>query len=237
MKNEDKLIVALDVPNIKEAERLVKTLSPVVKIFKVGKELFTAAGPEAIEMVHGYKAKVFLDLKFHDIPNTVGSACEIATAQGVFMLNVHASGGKPMLFKAVQCVHQTAQRLKIKPPIVLGVTILTSLTDLDLKEIGYKNKVKTEVELLANLAQQSGLDGVVSSPHEIELIRKQNGMNFVIVTPGVRPVWAAQGDQKRVMTPKEAIKKGANYIVVGRPITQASVPLEAARKVVEEMGD
>lgn len=235
MKNEDKLIVALDVSTLKEAEKLVKQLSLVVGIFKVGKELFTSVGPKAIEMVHSYKGKVFLDLKFHDIPNTVGSACEAAVEHGVFMLNVHASGGKNMLFKAVQSVHQKAEQLKIKPPIVLGVTILTSLTDLDLKEIGYKNKVTKQVEHFAKLSKTCGLDGVVASAHEISLIRKVAGPEFIIVTPGVRPVWAAQGDQKRVMSPKEAIENGASFIVVGRPITQALDPKEAAQKVLEEM--
>ncbi|MGH7197943.1 MAG: orotidine-5'-phosphate decarboxylase [Candidatus Omnitrophota bacterium] len=232
---KDKLIVALDVPSLKEAEKLVKTLSPVVKIFKVGKELFTSAGPDAIRMVHSHKAKVFLDLKFHDIPNTVAAACEAATRLGVFMLNVHSLGGKQMLFSAVQAVHKTAAELKQTPPLLLGVTVLTSLVERDLADIGIKMKLKREVEKLALLSRSCGLDGVVASAQEIETIRKAAGKDFVIVTPGVRPVWAAKGDQKRVMTPSEAIEKGAHFIVVGRPITHAPDPKAAAKRIFEEM--
>ncbi len=235
MSAQEKLIVALDVPTLEEAKSLVKALSPSVKIFKVGKELFTAAGPEAVRMVHSHKARVFLDLKFHDIPNTVGAACQVATRLGVFMLNVHASGGKSMLYSAVQSVHQVASSEKITPPKVLGVTVLTSMTDRDLKEVGVKKKVKGQVQDLALLAQQCGLDGVVASGQEIEVVRKTLGKNFIIVTPGVRPVWAAQGDQKRIMTPREAIELGADFIVVGRPITQDAKPLEAAKRILEEM--
>ena len=234
MKNE-KLIVALDVPNIREAEKLVKLLSPLVAVFKVGKELFTASGPSVIEMVHANGSKVFLDLKFHDIPNTVGSACEAAVRHKVFMMNVHASGGTSMMIQAVQSVHKTAEELKIKPPYVLGVTVLTSMKENDLKEIGIRKKLEKQVVDLASLAKNSGLDGVVASAHEIKLIRKGTGNDFLIVTPGVRPVWAGHGDQKRVMTPKEAIENGANFIVVGRPITQHASPLEAAEKVLKEI--
>jgi orotidine-5'-phosphate decarboxylase len=232
---KEKLIVALDVPNLKEAEKLVKSLSPVVKVFKVGKELFTAEGPDAVRMIHAHRAKVFLDLKFHDIPNTVASACEAATRLGVFMLNVHALGGKQMLFSAVQAVHKTAAELKRTPPLLIGVTVLTSLSEKDLADIGVKAKLKKEVEKLALLSKTCGLDGVVASAQEIEIIRKAAGPDFLIVTPGVRPLWASKGDQKRVMTPREAIEKGANFIVVGRPITQAPDPADAARKILLEM--
>ncbi len=234
MKN-NKLIVALDVPNIAEAEKLVKLLSPVVAVFKVGKELFTSSGPSAIQMIHSYCSQVFLDLKFHDIPNTVGSACEAAVRHKVFMLNVHALGGKQMMFQAVQSVHKTAEELGMEPPRLLGVTILTSMKDNDLKEIGIGKKLEKEVVNLAALAKACGLDGVVASAHEIEMIRKKTDKDFLIVTPGVRPLWAAHGDQKRVMTPKEAIEKGANFIVIGRPITQSPSPLEAAEKVLAEI--
>jgi orotidine-5'-phosphate decarboxylase len=213
----------------------VKLLSPLVEVFKVGKELFTAAGPSVIQMIHSHGSKVFLDLKFHDIPNTVGSACEAAVRHKVFMLNVHALGGKQMMFQAVQSVHKTAEEMHMDPPKVLGVTVLTSMKDLDLKEVGITKKLEKEVVNLAGLTQACGLDGVVASAHEIDLIRKKTGEAFLIVTPGVRPVWAAHGDQKRVMTPKEAIEKGANFIVVGRPITQAPSPFEAAEKVLSEI--
>ncbi len=234
MKNE-KLIVALDVPSLADAEKLVKQLSPLVSIFKVGNELFTAAGPSVIDMVHAHGSKVFLDLKFHDIPNTVGSACEAAVRHKVFMLNVHAAGGTHMMTQAVQSVHKTAQELKIRPPYVLGVTVLTSMKESDLKEIGVRKKLEKQVADLAKLAKICGLDGVVASAHEISLIRKKTGKDFLIVIPGVRPVWAAHGDQKRVMTPKEAIENGANFIVVGRPITQNPLPLGAAEKVLKEI--
>ena len=231
----EKLIVALDVPDLKQAEAIVKKVSPLVKTFKVGKELFTSAGPEAVRMVHAHKCRVFLDLKFHDIPNTVASACEAAAKLGVFMMNVHALGGKTMMVNAVQAVHQAASSKKTPAPKMLGVTVLTSLKDADLKEVGISKKVGQEVSLLAELAQNSGLDGVVASAHEIALIRRHVGKNFLIVTPGVRPVWAAHGDQKRVMTPAEAVSAGADYIVVGRPITQHPQPLVAAEKILKEI--
>ena len=233
--NDERLIVALDVSSLKEAEKLVKTLAPAVKTFKVGKELFTSEGPEVIRMIQSYKRKIFLDLKFHDIPNTVGSACEAATKLGVYIMNVHASGGKNMLFQAVQSVHKKASELKINPPILLGVTVLTSMTDRDLKEVGVAKKLQKQVENLAVLAKACGLDGVVASGQEIEIIRKAAGSDFFIVTPGVRPNWAAHGDQRRIVTPKEAIDRGATFIVVGRPITQNEDPLGAAKKILDEM--
>ncbi len=236
MNPADKLIVALDVADFAQAERLVKTLAPAVQCFKIGKELFTSVGPRALELVHTQKRKVFLDLKFHDIPNTVGSACEAAARHGVFMMNVHASGGKNMMFQAVQSLHKIAEQEKTVRPLLLGVTVLTSLTDRDLAEVGVRKKTAKQVEDLALLAKTCGLDGVVASGQEIEIIRKACGDAFLIVTPGVRPVWAAHGDQKRITTPKEAIEKGASYIVVGRPITQQEHPLEAAEKILKEIG-
>ena len=231
----EKLIVALDVPDLKRAEAIVEKISPLVKIFKIGKELFTSAGPEAVRMVHSHKCRVFLDLKFHDIPNTVASACEAAAKLGVFMMNVHALGGKTMMVNAVQAVHQVASVEKTPAPKVLGVTVLTSLKDVDLKDVGISKKVKQEVSILALLAKNSGLDGVVASAQEISLIRNLVGKNFLIVTPGVRPTWAAHGDQKRVMTPAEAVSAGADYIVVGRPITQHPQPLVAVEKILKEI--
>lgn len=233
---KDKLIVALDVSSLKEAQKLVKMLSQHVKIFKVGKELFTSVGPDIIKMVHAHKCKVFLDLKFHDIPNTVGAACEAAARMNVFMLNVHALGGKQMLFQAVQSLNKLAEsNKKIKLPLILGVTVLTSMKDQDLAEIGIQKKVEEEVKHLALLSKACGLDGVVASGQEIEMIRKAAGPDFLIVTPGVRPLWAAHGDQKRIVTPREAIEKGASFIVVGRPITQADDPKQAAKKILEEI--
>lgn len=234
MKNE-KLIVALDVSSLREAQTLVKKLSGLVKIFKIGKELFTSAGPDAVRMVHAHKGKVFLDLKFHDIPNTVGAACEAAARLKVFMLNVHAMGGKNMMFRAVQSVHQAAAKYRIKPPRLLAVTILTSMKDADMKEVGIKKKMRDEALDLAILASKCGLDGVVASGQEIDLIRREMGKNFLIVTAGVRPIWAAHGDQKRIITPKEAVDKGADFIVLGRPITEHPNPRIAAKKILDEI--
>ncbi len=223
--------------SLEEAQKLVKALSGTVNIFKVGKELFTSAGPDVVKMVHSHGGKVFLDLKFHDIPNTVGAACESAVKLGVFMLNVHASGGKNMMISAVQAVHKTSQEKKITAPLILGVTVLTSMTENDLREVGVKRKLKDQVEALAMLSEKSGLDGVVASGQEIESIRKVTGPKFLVVTPGVRPVWATHQDQKRIVTPREAIAKGANFIVVGRPITQALDPKDAAKKVLGELSN
>ncbi len=235
MNNSNKLIVALDVSSLKEAEKIVKALKKLVGTFKIGKELFTSAGPEAVRMVRRHKAKVFLDLKFHDIPNTVGAACEAAVRLGVSMLNVHASGGKQMLFQAVQAVHKAAAKEKIKPPLLLGVTVLTSLKDQDLKETGVHQKVSEQVKRLATLSKNCGLDGVVASGQEIHLIQKAVPKPFLVITPGVRPVWAAHGDQKRIMTPKRAIEEGADFIVIGRPITENPDPEAAAKKILNEM--
>ena len=235
MDNSERLIAALDFASLAEAEKIVKRISPLVKTFKVGKELFTAAGPAAVEMVRSHRCRVFLDLKFHDIPNTVASACEAAAKMGVFMLNVHALGGKNMLYAAVQAVHRAAADKKMTPPKILGVTVLTSLTDQDLKEVGVSKKVKQQVQNLAGLSQRCGLDGVVASGQEIKLIRKVTGRDFLIVTPGVRPTWAAHGDQKRIVTPKDAVDGGADFVVVGRPITQHPQPLVAAEKILKEI--
>ena len=235
MNSQHKLIVALDFSDLDQAEKIVKQLSDSVKTFKVGKELFTSAGPRAVEMIHSYRCRVFLDLKFHDIPNTVGAACEAATKMGVFMLNVHAAGGKNMMIGAVQAIHKVAIEKKITAPKVLGVTVLTSLTDQDLKDIGVSRKVPSQVKNLASLAKECGLDGVVASGQEIEFIRSAVGKDFLVVTPGVRPVWAAQGDQKRIVTPRQAVDLGADYIVVGRPITQQSEPRQAVDKILKEI--
>ncbi len=232
--NSGKLIVALDVPTLSDAEKLVRSLSPFVHTFKIGKELFTSCGPEVVRMVRSQGADIFLDLKFHDIPNTVSSACRAAVRQGVFMLNVHCLGGRKMMTEAAAAVHEEAA-VSGKKPLLIGVTLLTSMGDADLGEIGIAKKTQDEVRDLAALAFSSGLDGVVASGQEIELIRKVTNEKFIIVTPGVRPAWAAQGDQKRVVTPKEAVDKGASFIIVGRPITHHPRPEEAAQMVLKEI--
>lgn len=232
MPKNERLVVALDVKSLDEAKAMVDRLIPAVKIFKVGLGLFTLCGPAAVKMVNDKSGKVFLDLKFHDIPNTVASAVKSASDLGVFMLNVHSLGGSEMMRKAAETVKGLSER-----PLILGVTILTSMDQRAISEVGIGKGMEEEVLNLAAMAKESGLDGVVASPQETSAIRKKLGKDFIIVTPGVRPSWAAAGDQKRIATPAEAIKAGADYIVVGRPIVEADDPAEAARKIIEEMGN
>lgn len=227
--------MALDVPGLGEAEELVRKLKPLVKTFKVGQELFTAEGPRAVQMVHAHECRVFLDLKFHDIPSTVSGGCASAARLGVFMLNVHALGGGRMMSEAVRAAYETAAEKKTRPPLLLAVTVLTSLAKRDLEEVGIKKKIEAEVKALALLSKKCGMNGVVASGDEISLIREAVRRPFLVVTPGVRPTWAARGDQNRVVTPKEALRRGADYIVVGRPITRDKDPRGAAERVLEEM--
>lgn len=229
-KKDKNVIVALDVQTLSEAEKLVNELSSVIRYFKVGSELFTAAGPEVIQIIRGRGCEVFLDLKFHDIPNTVASAVKSAGQLGAFMMNVHASGGKKMMAAAAAA----AAELKT-PPILLAVTVLTSMKADDLKEINVLQKPEDQVLHLALLAKEAGMDGVVCSGQEAALIRKAAGKKFVIVTPGVRPAGAAKGDQARVTTPEEAFANGADYIVIGRPITQADSPHTAATRIISSL--
>ena len=232
----NQLIVALDVENLATANRLVTTLSDDVKWFKIGKQLFTAVGPASVKLLHEAKKNIFLDLKFHDIPNTVAGAVASATKIGANIINIHASGGLEMMRAAGEAAEKQASELSIPKPTLLGVTILTSVDEANFqRDFGTQRKLKNQVAYLAELSQKAGLDGVVASPLEIELIRKVCGNDFVIVTPGVRPAWAASNDQQRVMTPGEAINAGADYIVVGRPITAADNPREAARTILQEI--
>lgn len=232
---KDKLIVALDVDEFGDAKRLVDILSPTVRIFKVGSKLFTSCGLDIIKTIQRKSGRVFLDLKFHDIPNTVFGAVWSATRLGVFMLTVHTLGGANMLKEAVKSVENCAKQINIKKPKILGVTILTSMDARGLKSIGIEKDLKEEVTCLAGLAGSEGLDGVVASAREIPYIRKAAGKNFIIVTPGIRPEGSSKGDQRRITTPGEAIKKGADYIVVGRPIIEAKDPKDAAEKILKEM--
>lgn len=228
MDPKDRLIVALDVDSRERAERLVAELGPHVGMFKVGKELFTTAGPEVVRSIVAGGARVFLDLKFHDIPNTVAKAVGAAAQLGASFVTLHISGGRPMLEAAASALPAEGTQL-------LGVTVLTSHTDETLKETGARGTVKEMVGRLAVLARESGLDGVVCSPHEITLIRETVGDGLLIVTPGIRPKGSAKGDQARVTTPLEAIRLGSDYIVVGRPITGAASPRDAAQSIVEEL--
>ncbi|MFZ5755193.1 MAG: orotidine-5'-phosphate decarboxylase [Bacillota bacterium] len=234
MKNTDKrLIVALDFPTWGEAEKLVNQV-PEVMFYKVGLELYLASRGEAVVKLREMGKEVFLDLKFHDIPNTVAQASRQAVAQGATIFDVHAAGGREMLSKAAQAVQEQAEFLQVRKPLLLAITVLTSMDEEDLKDIGLPDLRRT-VRAWAKLAQESGLDGVVASPQEISLIREACGPDFKILCPGVRPSWAEAGDQKRILTPRKAIELGADYIVVGRPITQAQDPRLAALRIIEEL--
>jgi orotidine-5'-phosphate decarboxylase len=226
----DRLIVALDVPGATQARQVVQALGEAVTTYKIGKQLFTAEGPGIVRDLVTSGRKVFLDLKFHDIPNTVASAVKSAAELRVSMLTVHASGGSKMLEAAVEAAGQSAAN-----PMVLAVTVLTSLSDSDLPEIGVSGTVLTQVLRLGALATTAGCCGLVASAHEARELRRELGEGFEIVTPGVRPAGAAVGDQARVMTPAEAIAAGATRLVVGRPITEAVNPVAAAHSILEEV--
>ncbi len=229
-----KIIIALDVKNREEARAVLESL-PEARIFKVGLELYTAEGPAMIDLVKSFGKEVFLDLKLHDIPNTVAGAVKSAVRHGVAMLTLHTSGGREMMKRAVEAARETAVKENKPLPLILGVTVLTSLKDADLQEIGFSSDSRNQVLRLARLAVESGIEGIVCSPQELESLRAELGSRVRIITPGIRPAWAEAQDQKRIMTPGEAIKKGADFLVIGRPITQAPVPREAFNRVLEEL--
>lgn len=230
MKARERLIVALDVETLEEASQLVEVLSDDVDVFKVGISPFTGFGQPLLDKLEEKGKKVFLDLKVHDIPNTVANAAEQAAKKNVFMMNFHCLGGPRMLEAAAR----GAKRVETSP-ILLGVTILTSMDSDEMKAIGLEGEVEEKVLEFASFAKEAGLTGVVASAKEAKAIKEKLGKDFVVVTPGVRPEWASKGDQKRVLTPKKAIEEGADYIVVGRPIIKAEDPALAARKIIEEM--
>jgi len=233
----DRLIVALDVDTIDAALTLVERLQGLVTRFKIGSQLFTAAGPAAVEAVHKRGGLVFLDLKYHDIPNTVAGAAREATRLGVFMLNVHASGGRAMMQAAGAAAAGAAKDLGARRPLVLAVTVLTSLDRAALaRELGVTSSVEGHVVHLCQLARAAGLDGAVASPNEIRAIRTHLGPSWVIVTPGVRPAGSEADDQSRIATPAAAIRAGAHYVVVGRPITAAPDPARAAEAILAGIG-
>ncbi len=235
MTPKTQLIVALDVDTKEKALSLVEKLKAEVEIFKIGSELFTSCGPDIVTAVKENGCGIFLDLKFHDIPNTVAKAAARAVRLGVSILNVHALGGYDMMSKCAQAVATEAKALKIAKPKLIAVTVLTSMDENSLKKIGINDTMEKQVLKLAKLAQDASLDGVVASPSEVKLIRTEMAEEFIIVTPGVRPEWAVANDQKRIATPKEAVLDGATYIVVGRPIVEAPDPLAAAKRILEEM--
>jgi orotidine-5'-phosphate decarboxylase len=233
---QNKLIVALDVQTAQQARELVSILKDEVGMFKVGSQLFTAAGPDFVREIVRSGARVFLDLKFHDIPNTVAAAAVEATRLGVTILNVHAAGGAEMMQRAAAAVAETALAEGLSRPHVIAVTVLTSSDETTLRALGITNSSATQVIKLASLAAQSGMDGVVASAREAREIRAAvTNPNFLIVTPGVRPSGSAADDQKRVTTPAAAIAAGADYLVVGRPVTSAADPVAAARRISEEI--
>ena len=230
----DQFLVALDVDTVAEARALANTLRGAVGGFKIGSRLFTSEGPPFVEELAGHGDRVFLDLKFHDIPTTVAGAVAAATRLGVWMLNVHAAGGAAMMRAARTAAHDEAARRSQPLPLVIAVTMLTSLDDQALAEIGMHDAMATQVGRLAALAEAAGLDGVVASPREIDIIRRRVGRNFAIVTPGIRAAADRKGDQSRTMTASEALAAGASYVVIGRPIISAPDPRAAAERLAEE---
>jgi orotidine-5'-phosphate decarboxylase len=236
MPAKEKIIVALDVPSADAALHIAEKLHGHVGMFKVGKELFTAEGPVAARYLVASGEQVFLDLKFHDIPNTVRGAAHQAGMMGVSLLTVHASGGRKMMEAAMEGVRAAAKARGVERPTrVLGVTALTSLGADDLAEVGFQGLPEEVVLRLARLAQAAGADGVVASPREIAVIRQACGPDFLIVTPGIRPATGASDDQARTATPASAILAGADYLVIGRPITGAADPAAAADAIAAEM--
>jgi len=229
--NDPKIIVALDYPQAAPALELARRLQPALCRLKVGKELFTAAGPQLVEQLQRLGFEIFLDLKFHDIPNTTAQACKSAAALGVWMVNVHALGGRRMLEAARAALAHVERR-----PQLIAVTILTSLAQDDLHDIGIESTPAQMVSRLARLTQACGLDGVVCSAQEAATLRSQCGADFRLVTPGIRPAQAAADDQARIMTPSAALAAGASYLVIGRPITQAPDPLQALQDILKETG-
>ncbi|HDZ77271.1 MAG TPA: orotidine-5'-phosphate decarboxylase [Candidatus Omnitrophica bacterium] len=226
-KSKTGLIVALDVDNLSKAEEFIDLLYPEVEIFKIGSQLFTLYGPEVVKMVHKKGAKVFLDLKFHDIPNTVANAAIAATRLNVFMFNVHAQGGLEMMKRTKEAAEVEANKLGAKPPLIIGVTVLTSTSE--------NSTIKPLVATLTEDVDKAGLDGVVASVKEAGFIRSNFGSKFIIVTPGIRLKNATNDDQKRIATPLDAVEAGANYIVVGRPILNSSKPKETAKLILAQL--
>src|SRR5512144_1183343 len=236
MTPADRLVIALDVDSDAEALGLVAELKDSVGVFKVGHQLFTAYGPDIVRRITGMGGRVFLDLKYHDIPNTVAKASTEAVKLGVNIFNVHALGGLEMMNAAAGAAKETAEKYGIPAPILLAVTILTSMDGPGLRrELKITRSLPRQVAHLARLAQRAGMHGVVASPQEIMMLRRAVRGPFVILTPGVRPVWAGKDDQKRIMTPGEAVRSGADFIVIGRPVLKAPDRKSAVEKILEEI--
>jgi orotidine-5'-phosphate decarboxylase len=229
-QTDPKIIIALDYSDEKSAIAMVKQLSPELCRIKIGKELFVSCGPQLVEKISKMGFEIFLDLKFHDIPNTVAGACNAAANLGVWMVNVHASGGLKMMQAAREAIENNSHK-----PLLIAVTILTSLDNQALSEIGYKNNTQQQVLQLAKLTQHAGLDGIVCSPLEAHQIKSETNKDFILVTPGVRPKGSDVNDQSRIMTPKQALEAGSNYLVIGRPITASENPLKALEEISLEI--
>jgi len=228
--SQSRIIVALDFARESDALDLVARLDPSRCRLKVGKEMFTRSGPQLVEKLVAKGYDVFLDLKFHDIPNTVAGACRSAADLGVWMVNVHSLGGRRMMEAAREALDKCSSR-----PLLIGVTILTSMGQDDIAEVGLTGTPADNVKRLAMLANDSGLDGVVCSPREVEMLRQSVEPNFKLVTPGIRPAWAEKGDQSRITTPSDAVGLGSDYLVIGRPITAAPEPLDALQRIEDEL--
>ncbi|TMO44585.1 orotidine-5'-phosphate decarboxylase [Pseudoalteromonas ruthenica] len=228
-----KVLIALDYDDQDKALAFVKQLSPSTCRLKVGKEMFTLFGPDFVKQLVDLGFDVFLDLKFHDIPNTVAKAVTAAAKLGVWMVNVHASGGVAMMEKAKAALTPFGD----KAPLLIAVTVLTSMDEIQLKQLGIDKSPQEQVLYLAKLAQQAGLDGVVCSAQEAQLLKSQLGSEFTLVTPGIRPAGSDVGDQKRIMTPERAVASGSDYLVIGRPITQAADPVTVLTEINESLGD
>jgi orotidine-5'-phosphate decarboxylase len=236
MKTKDRLIVALDVRTADEAKHLVGTLRGIAGMFKIGSQLFTATGPAFVREIVSSGERVFLDLKFHDIPNTVAAAGVEATRLGVTIFNVHAAGGSEMMRRTAAAVAESAQAEGRTRPSIIAVTVLTSADQITLTEVGLSATPENLVGRLSVLAEAAGMDGVVASPREVGIVRSAvNRPGFMVVTPGVRPAGASLGDQSRVTTPREAITAGADYLVVGRPIIESPDPAQVALQIIDEM--
>ncbi|MBI5408092.1 MAG: orotidine-5'-phosphate decarboxylase [Nitrospirae bacterium] len=236
MQPRERIILALDVAEYGEAVRIVNKFKKHIDVFKVGSELFTSVGPKLVEKIHSAGKKVFLDLKFHDIPNTVAKSAVAAARLGVFMFNVHTLGGLEMMKQAAQALRKVSLKENVERPRIIGVTILTSIDQAALRdELGVSLRMSAQVKHLAGLAHNAGLDGVVASPEDAERIRSHYGKDFLIVAPGIRPSWAAADDQKRTLTPKEALRRGADYLVIGRAVLSQPDPVKALKRIEEEI--
>lgn len=229
------IICAVDTPDISFASDLASKLEDSVGALKLGLEFFTANGAKGVEHIARHRFPIFLDLKFHDIPNTVAKAIEATAGIDTFMMTVHTAGGRAMLRAALDASMEVADTTGKHRPLIVGVTVLTSLDQQDLEMIGIHTMIEDQVKQLADLAQSAGLDGVVCSPHEIEILRKHCGEDFVLVVPGIRVEGGEQGDQKRVMTAKEAMSRGADYVVIGRPITKSEDPKASAETILKSI--